>query len=45
MIQEAFREKIKIEDYLQQFTKPTTTKYTKKKPLLIVESDDELEKN
>jgi hypothetical protein len=44
MIQEAFRNKQSIENYLTQFVKPSTTKYTKKKPLLILESDDESEK-
>jgi len=44
LIQEAFREKTTIESYLDNFVKPTTTKYTKKKPLLIVESDDESDK-
>jgi len=41
MIQEAFRAKINIEDYLNHFVKPTTTKYVKKRPLLILETDDE----
>jgi hypothetical protein len=41
MIQEAYRERIGIEDFLRDFSKPTTTKYTKKKPLIIEESDDE----
>jgi DNA-binding transcriptional MerR regulator len=40
MIQEAFRNKITIENYLTQFVKPSTTKYIKKKPLIILESDD-----
>jgi hypothetical protein len=44
IIQEAYREKIGIEDFLSDFSKPTTTKYSKKKPLIIEESDDELEK-
>jgi hypothetical protein len=44
MIQEALRTKMTIEDYLTHFVKPSTSKYIKKKPLLILESDDESEK-
>jgi hypothetical protein len=44
MIQEALRTKMTIEDYLTHFVKPSTTKYIKKKPLIILESDDESEK-
>ena len=41
MIQHAYSDKVGIEDFLRDFSKPTTTKYTKKKPLIIEESDDE----
>ena len=40
IIQEALRNKMTIENYLTQFVKPSTTKYIKKKPLIILESDD-----
>jgi hypothetical protein len=41
MIQDAYRNKITIEDYLKHFKKPTTTKYIKRKPLIIVDTDEE----
>jgi hypothetical protein len=41
MIQDAHRNKITIEDYLKHFKKPTTTKYIKRKPLIIVDTDEE----
>jgi hypothetical protein len=44
ILQESYREKIGIEDFLLEFKKPATTKYSKKKPLIIEESDDEEEK-
>jgi hypothetical protein len=44
IIREAIDNKVTIEDYLEKFTKPITTEYTKKKPkLLIIESDSEEE--
>ena len=41
---EALRDKISIEQYLDNFEITSSTKYKKKKPLLIIESDDEQEK-
>jgi hypothetical protein len=40
-IEEAFYEKITVDDYLKQFSKPTKTNYEKKKPKrFVLESDD-----
>jgi hypothetical protein len=41
LINNAFRNEISVEDYLNKFTKQTTTKYMKKKPILIIEEDEE----
>jgi hypothetical protein len=38
-IEEAFREKISISDYLETFTKEVSTKYAKRKPILILEEE------
>ena len=41
-IKEAIKVKVSIEDYLENFTKPITTNYEKKKPVrLIIETDSE----
>jgi hypothetical protein len=41
-IREALNTKVTIEEYLEKFIKPISTKYTKKKPAgLIIESDSE----
>ena len=41
VILDAFDEKINLETFLNEFTKKTSTKYVKKKPLLIIEEDTE----
>jgi hypothetical protein len=43
LINDAFRNVTSVEDYLNQFTKQSTTKYMKKKPRLIIEEDAEIE--
>jgi hypothetical protein len=43
-IYEATRDKISIDQYLENFIITSSTKYKKKKPMLIIESDDEQEK-
>jgi hypothetical protein len=44
-IEEAINNKVTIEDYLENFTKPIKTEYNKKKPArLIIEPDSEEEK-
>jgi len=41
-VNESINDKISIEDYLDKFTKPLTTKYEKKKPeRLVIESDSD----
>ena len=41
IIRDAFNTKITIKEYLEKFIKPSTTKYIKKKPALIIEEDEE----
>lgn len=42
IIRDAFENKITIKDYLEKFTKPTTTKYVKKGNLFIEEDEENL---